>query len=96
MLALVLILLILADGRLLPAADAEYVKMTVTYKKVGDLPVRAAVYRPDSEGIRRLEDAGYTHLISLPWLRPDAPAPSLEEKRAAVEAFGETTIARFA
>jgi acetyl esterase/lipase len=52
MLALVLILLILADGRLLPAADAEYVKMTVTYKKVGDLPVRAAVYRPDDQRVR--------------------------------------------
>ena len=51
-LALVPILLILADGRLLPAADAEYVKMTVTYKKVGDLPVRAAVYRPDDQRVR--------------------------------------------
>ena len=66
-------------------------RSSLPFKMVG-----AAVYRPDSEGIRRLEDAGYTHLISLPWLRPDAPAPSLEEKRAAVEAFGETTIARFA
>ena len=51
-LTLVPFLLLLTDGRLLPAADTEYVKMTVTYKKVGDLPVRAVVSRPDDQRVR--------------------------------------------
>lgn len=95
----------LGDGWISDAhSEAELLEFAATLTRLrreagrSALPftmVGAAVYRSDSAGIRRLEDAGYTHLIALPWLRPDATVPSLEEKRAAVEAFGEATIARF-
>ena len=48
--------------------------------------------RPDADLYRRMEDAGVTGLLCAPWMRPDAnDGPA---RRAAVERFAETVIAR--
>jgi len=48
--------------------------------------------RPDADLYRRMEDAGVTGLLCAPWMRPDATEASA--RRAAVERFAETVVAR--
>jgi len=48
--------------------------------------------RPDADLYRRMEDAGVTGLLCAPWTRPDATDASA--RRAAVERFAETVVAR--
>ena len=48
--------------------------------------------RPDADVYRRMEDAGVTGLLCAPWMRPDATEASA--RRAAVERFAETVVAR--
>lgn len=48
--------------------------------------------RLDPAKVRRLEQAGVTHLMSLPWLRYRAPADSLAEKEEAIARFAAELI----
>jgi probable F420-dependent oxidoreductase len=48
--------------------------------------------RPDADLYRRMEDAGVTAFLCAPWMRPDATEASA--RRAAVERFAETVVAR--
>jgi probable F420-dependent oxidoreductase len=47
----------------------------------------------DLDGYRRLEDAGVTHLLTIPWLRYSGPTGDLEVKRDAIRRFADEVIA---
>jgi probable F420-dependent oxidoreductase len=47
----------------------------------------------DIDGYRRLEEAGVTHLLTMPWILYGATGDSLTEKTDALERFGEEIIA---
>ena len=48
--------------------------------------------RPDADLYRRMEDGGVTGLLCAPWMRPGAD--DLATRRAAVERFADTVIAK--
>jgi probable F420-dependent oxidoreductase len=48
--------------------------------------------RPDADLYRRMEDGGVTGLLCAPWMRPGAD--DLAARRAAVERFADTVIAK--
>ena len=49
---------------------------------------------PGVDGYRRLEDAGVTHVQTMPWLYYGGMTDSLEDKRAGLERFAEDVISR--
>ncbi len=49
---------------------------------------------PEPDLCKRLEEAGVTGLVSYPLLYTIGPGTTLEQKRAALEQFGEAVIAR--
>lgn len=48
----------------------------------------------DVDGYRRLEDAGVTHLQTMPWAFYGGAGNTLEEKRAGLERFADDVIAK--
>ncbi len=50
----------------------------------------------DVDGYRRLEDAGVTHMTTMPWLRAGSFNPPLEEKCEALQRFAEQFVAKLA
>ena len=48
------------------------------------------------DGYRRLEDAGATHVQTLPWTLYGLKGETLEERREGVARFGEDVIAKMA
>lgn len=48
----------------------------------------------DVDGYRRLEDAGVTHLQTMPWAFYGGAANTLEEKRAGLQRFADDVIAK--
>lgn len=49
----------------------------------------------DLDGYRRLEDAGVDAILTVPWLLYGGDATGLDTKRAGLERFAETVIARW-
>jgi probable F420-dependent oxidoreductase len=47
----------------------------------------------DADGYRRLEDAGVTHLLTMPWALYGATGDSLTEKTDSIKRFGDEIIA---
>jgi probable F420-dependent oxidoreductase len=50
----------------------------------------------DIDGFKRLEDAGVTHLQTMPWALYGGSGESLTEKKAGLERFAEDVIVRMA
>jgi probable F420-dependent oxidoreductase len=48
----------------------------------------------DADGYKRLEEAGVTHLLTMPWLLYGSTGDSLEEKTGSLERFGNEIIAK--
>lgn len=48
----------------------------------------------DLDGYRRLEDAGVTHMTTMPWLRAGALDPPLDAKRDALRRFADQFVAK--
>ncbi|CAB1368332.1 TIGR03619 family F420-dependent LLM class oxidoreductase [Denitratisoma oestradiolicum] len=48
-----------------------------------------------TDGIKQLEDAGATGIVSFPWLFTYGRPTSLDEKRAYLEKYAETVMAKF-
>jgi probable F420-dependent oxidoreductase len=62
----------------------------------GEFEIIAALNAaPDVDVFRRMQDAGATGLVSYPLLYTLGAGATLEQKRAALEAWGEAYIARF-
>ena len=62
----------------------------------GEFEIIAALNAaPDLGVFRRMEDAGVTGLVSYPLLYTIGPGATLDQKRKALEAWGETFIAGY-
>lgn len=49
----------------------------------------------NEEGYRRLEDAGVTHIMTMPWPFYHGDSDTLEHKKDAIQRFADDVIARF-
>ena len=48
----------------------------------------------DLDGYRRLEDAGVTHVLTLPWVFTHGDTKDLEKKKDGMRRFADDVIAR--
>jgi probable F420-dependent oxidoreductase len=75
---------------------AEIRELRVSYGRAEE-PFSVVAAASDAytiDGYRRLEEAGVTHVQTLPWAIFGSAGDSLEEKRAGVARFGEQVISK--
>jgi alkanesulfonate monooxygenase SsuD/methylene tetrahydromethanopterin reductase-like flavin-dependent oxidoreductase (luciferase family) len=65
----------------------------------GDVPFHVYGAATDAfglDGYRRLEEAGVTHVLTLPWVFYGGSTDSLEKKQDGIRRFGDDIIAKLA
>lgn len=55
----------------------------------------AATDAYDLDGYRRMQDAGVTHILTMPWAFYTGPSERLEDKRDGIRRFGEDVVQKF-
>ena len=63
----------------------------------GDAPFDVMASASDAftpDGYRRLEDAGVTHVLTLPWVFTHGDTQDLEKKKDGMRRFADDVIAR--
>ena len=50
----------------------------------------------DVDGYRRAQDAGVTHVMTMPWIFYGGPTEALDQKRDGIRRFGDEIVAKLA